>query len=92
MFNLSYKPSSIIDSCNSLYFQKVIDILKKQSGPGDLHENTLLIVMGDHGQTTNGDHGGGTSEEVYCFSPVSFSQSLTLTLLSSFIIKFVLVG
>ncbi|KMZ73273.1 hypothetical protein ZOSMA_14G00340 [Zostera marina] len=42
----------------------VIDILKKQSEPGDIHENTFLIVMGDHGQTTNGDHGGGTAEEV----------------------------
>jgi phosphatidylinositol glycan class O len=24
----------------------------------------MLIVMGDHGQTLNGDHGGGTAEEV----------------------------
>jgi phosphatidylinositol glycan class O len=23
-----------------------------------------LLVMGDHGQTLHGDHGGGTSEEV----------------------------
>lgn len=39
-------------------------MLKNQSGAGSLHENTFLIVMGDHGQTTNGDHGGGTAEEV----------------------------
>lgn len=44
--------------------QKVVDILVNQSGPGDLHENTLLLVMGDHGQTLNGDHGGGSPEEV----------------------------
>ncbi|KAL5702939.1 hypothetical protein ACHQM5_028097 [Ranunculus cassubicifolius] len=44
--------------------EKVVEVLKNQSGPGDLHEDTLLLVMGDHGQTLNGDHGGGTSEEV----------------------------
>lgn len=44
--------------------EKVIEALKSQSGFGGLHENTFLIVMGDHGQTTNGDHGGGTAEEV----------------------------
>lgn len=79
MFNFGHMPS-IIDSWISLYFQTVIDILKKQSEPGDIHENTFLIVMGDHGQTTNGDHGGGTAEEVYCFLSVPFSQSQSLTL------------
>ncbi|MCL7036927.1 hypothetical protein MKW94_014917 [Papaver nudicaule] len=44
--------------------EKVIEALKNQSGPGGLHENTFFIVMGDHGQTLNGDHGGGTAEEV----------------------------
>lgn len=39
-------------------------VLESQSGPGGLHENTLLLVMGDHGQTLNGDHGGGSAEEV----------------------------
>ncbi|XP_058099385.1 uncharacterized protein LOC131243812 isoform X2 [Magnolia sinica] len=43
---------------------KVVEILKNQSTPGGLHENTFLLVMGDHGQTINGDHGGGTAEEV----------------------------
>jgi hypothetical protein len=28
------------------------------------HEATLLIVMGDHGMTWQGDHGGGSDEEV----------------------------
>ncbi|XP_043688979.1 GPI ethanolamine phosphate transferase 3 [Telopea speciosissima] len=44
--------------------EKVIEVLKNQSGPGGLHENTFLLVMGDHGQTLNGDHGGGAVEEV----------------------------
>lgn len=48
--------------------QKVIKVLESQSEPGGLHENTLLLVMGDHGQTLNGDHGGGSAEEVYYFS------------------------
>ncbi|KAF8724064.1 hypothetical protein HU200_021077 [Digitaria exilis] len=42
----------------------VIDTLRSISKPGGTHENTLLLVMGDHGQTLNGDHGGGTAEEV----------------------------
>lgn len=44
--------------------EEVVSILKNHSEPGGLHENTMLIVMGDHGQTLNGDHGGGTPEEV----------------------------
>ncbi|XP_015691140.1 GPI ethanolamine phosphate transferase 3 isoform X2 [Oryza brachyantha] len=44
--------------------EDVIDMLKSLSTPGGPHENTLLLVMGDHGQTLNGDHGGGTAEEV----------------------------
>ncbi|KAG9460009.1 hypothetical protein H6P81_004517 [Aristolochia fimbriata] len=48
----------------NVILEQVVEILKNQSGPGGLHENTLLLVMGDHGQTLNGDHGGGTPEEV----------------------------
>ncbi|KAL8258655.1 hypothetical protein R6Q59_026608 [Mikania micrantha] len=44
--------------------EKVVEVLQSQSGKGGLHENTLLLVMGDHGQTVNGDHGGGSPEEV----------------------------
>ncbi|CAK9165920.1 unnamed protein product [Ilex paraguariensis] len=44
--------------------EKVVEVLESQSGPGGLHHNTLLLVMGDHGQTINGDHGGGNAEEV----------------------------
>ena len=32
--------------------------------PGGLHERTLLLVFGDHGQTLTGDHGGGSAEEL----------------------------
>ena len=46
------------------FLQDVISVLQNQSFPGGLHEDTLLLVMGDHGQTLNGDHGGGTAEEV----------------------------
>ncbi|XP_020257376.1 GPI ethanolamine phosphate transferase 3 isoform X2 [Asparagus officinalis] len=44
--------------------EEVIEVMRSQSGPGGLHENTLLLVMGDHGQTISGDHGGGTAEEI----------------------------
>lgn len=44
--------------------ENVVEALESQSGPDELHENTLLLVMGDHGQTLNGDHGGGSPEEV----------------------------
>ncbi|KZV27431.1 GPI ethanolamine phosphate transferase 3-like [Dorcoceras hygrometricum] len=44
--------------------KEVVGLLERESRPGGLHENTMLIVMGDHGQTINGDHGGGTGEEV----------------------------
>ncbi|KAM0049661.1 putative Type I phosphodiesterase/nucleotide pyrophosphatase/phosphate transferase [Helianthus debilis subsp. tardiflorus] len=44
--------------------EKVVEVLQNQSDKGGLHENTLLLVMGDHGQTVNGDHGGGSPEEV----------------------------
>ncbi|XP_023541944.1 GPI ethanolamine phosphate transferase 3 [Cucurbita pepo subsp. pepo] len=52
-----------LEQYNSI-LEKVVDVLERQSEPGGLHENTLLLVMGDHGQTLNGDHGGGSAEEV----------------------------
>ncbi|KAH0991617.1 hypothetical protein GBA52_003100, partial [Prunus armeniaca] len=52
-----------LEQYNSI-LQKVVEALEIQSAPGGLHENTLLLVMGDHGQTVNGDHGGGSAEEV----------------------------
>ncbi|GAU22458.1 hypothetical protein TSUD_123450 [Trifolium subterraneum] len=49
-----------------------------ESGPGGLHENTLLVVMGDHGQTLNGDHGGGSAEEVEtAMFAMSFKEPLS---------------
>jgi len=36
----------------------------------------MLVVMGDHGQTLNGDHGGGSAEEVCTALIVSFSYAL----------------
>ncbi|KAH7290765.1 hypothetical protein KP509_30G062700 [Ceratopteris richardii] len=44
--------------------EDVISTLQNESACGRLHDDTLLLVMGDHGQTLNGDHGGGTAEEV----------------------------
>lgn len=44
--------------------QDILNVLMEESQPGCIHDNTLFIVMGDHGQTLNGDHGGGTAEEV----------------------------
>lgn len=46
------------------YGIQAIQELLQSAGPGGAHEHTLLLVFGDHGQTINGDHGGGTSEEV----------------------------
>lgn len=55
----------------TILLQKVVEVLESQSGPDGLHENTLLLVMGDHGQTLNGDHGGGTPEEVLWYLNLS---------------------
>lgn len=66
--------------CTFYIFQKVVSVLESQSGPGGLHENTMLLVMGDHGQTINGDHGGGTAEEVPCL----FSSFKDILLIKSF--------
>lgn len=64
MFHYSQR----IKNCMVVFLlQEVVAVLKNQSGPGGLHEDTMLLVLGDHGQTLNGDHGGGTSEEVYLF-------------------------
>lgn len=43
---------------------QVVDALLALSQPGGVHERTLLLIFGDHGQTMGGDHGGGSSEEV----------------------------
>lgn len=43
---------------------QVIESLVGMAGPGSVHEHTMLLVFGDHGQTLTGDHGGGAPEEV----------------------------
>ncbi|XP_078168361.1 alkaline-phosphatase-like family protein isoform X2 [Carex rostrata] len=57
--------------------QNVTDVMKTQKHL----ENTMLIVMGDHAQTLNGDHGGGTSEEVetclFAWMPRSLPSSIS---------------
>lgn len=47
-----------------LAYPQVVDALLALGQPGGLHERTLLLIFGDHGQTMGGDHGGGSSEEV----------------------------
>eukprot|EP00878_Enallax_costatus_P014400 GHUV01015060.1.p1 GENE.GHUV01015060.1~~GHUV01015060.1.p1 ORF type:complete len:547 (+),score=125.93 GHUV01015060.1:308-1948(+) len=42
---------------------QVIETLASQAGPGGAYEDTLLLVLSDHGQTQGGDHGGGTRDE-----------------------------
>lgn len=38
-----------------------------------LHNDTLLVVMGDHGMTDSGDHGGESQKEtdaaIFLYSP-----------------------
>eukprot|EP00850_Spirogloea_muscicola_P014964 SM000111S18787 [mRNA] locus=s111:148688:155366:- [translate_table: standard] len=41
----------------------VEDIVTTMEANFALHQDTLLIVMGDHAQTLTGDHGGGTPQE-----------------------------
>lgn len=43
---------------------QVLELMINHAKPGGLHESTLFIIMGDHGQTLTGDHGGGSLEEV----------------------------
>lgn len=35
------------------------------AGPGGPNEHTLLLLMGDHGQTLGGDHGGSSHDETH---------------------------
>lgn len=40
-----------------------IESLIEAAEPEGPHTRTLVLVLGDHGQTLHGDHGGGTWEE-----------------------------
>ena len=44
-----------------------MDALDALATPGGVHEHTLLLVLGDHGMTDTGDHGGGTRDETDAF-------------------------
>jgi len=66
LFTFIFEVSGCCAIHSYFLLQGVIDTLRSLSKPGGTHENTLLLVMGDHGQTLNGDHGGGTAEEVIC--------------------------
>ena len=41
----------------------MVEALAAAAGPGGPHEHTLLLVMGDHGMTAEGEHGGGLPAE-----------------------------
>lgn len=44
--------------------RQVVEELTSQAGPGEAHEHTLLLVMGDHGMRDDGEHGGATPHEL----------------------------
>jgi len=48
---------------NDVDIENIIDAMRSD----ERFENSLLLVFGDHGMTDNGDHGGGTAEEVESF-------------------------
>lgn len=50
------------DVAGVLLLVQVIEAALAEAGEGGEQEGTLLVVMGDHGQTPSGDHGGGTPE------------------------------
>ena len=48
---------------NDRDIQNVVDAMRADKR----YANSMLFVFGDHGMTDNGDHGGGTAEEVESF-------------------------
>eukprot|EP00798_Chlamydomonas_sp_ICE-L_P021912 gene21912-28954_t len=42
---------------------QVAELMLSQAGPGGRFEGASLLILGDHGQTLGGDHGGGSQEE-----------------------------
>ena len=43
---------------------QVVEELVRQGHPSGPHARTLLLVMGDHGMTDEGEHGGASRHEV----------------------------
>ena len=48
---------------NDRDIQNIVDAMRAD----ERYANSMLFVFGDHGMTDNGDHGGGTAEEVESF-------------------------
>lgn len=44
--------------------EAIVRMLDAAAMPGMPHEDTLLVLLGDHGMTDTGDHGGGSPDEV----------------------------
>ena len=47
----------------SAYVERLVARMEAGAGPGGPFRDSLLLVFGDHGQTVDGEHGGGTFEE-----------------------------
>jgi len=45
--------------------RQAVDAVVAEAAPGGRHERTLVAVLGDHGQTAAGEHGGGTPAEAH---------------------------
>ncbi|KAK9833550.1 hypothetical protein WJX81_004970 [Elliptochloris bilobata] len=43
--------------------RQAVDAVAAEAGEGGQHARTLITVLGDHGQTAGGEHGGGTPVE-----------------------------
>ncbi|KAK1937237.1 putative membrane protein [Babesia divergens] len=55
-------------SSDMTYYLDDYDILlRKVIEHSHTHKDAMLMIVGDHGQKTNGSHGGGTKEEVDAF-------------------------
>ena len=57
-------PTPLTAATSSKAAWQVVGELARQAGPGGPHERTLLLVMGDHGMTDQGEHGGATPPEL----------------------------
>jgi GPI ethanolamine phosphate transferase 3 subunit O len=48
-----------------------------------MHDDTILFVLGDHGMTSTGDHGGDSADELdaalFVYSPRPITDSAAFT-------------
>lgn len=56
-------PDFVFQCCHLLPPSLHTETLTAHAGPGGAYEDTVLLVLSDHGQTQGGDHGGGTRDE-----------------------------